>query len=371
MASPRALRRVILAVLAAASGGALAWLALTRLREPETGRITKDPVDSAEQPELTWNDKEALVVDPVAGFRPRRSFTWEHPMAALDGKDGGMIVKRRDRHGFLRETDLPDLADRPRVLVLGDSHVDGVVSTADNFTSILERRFESDARPIHVLNAGCGLYSLWQYALRARTLVPQYRPRVVVVGVFLGNDLLDLENRKVPHLDDDLREQPAAAEAAAETTSERSRALAIERQFEQIFWQGLNQALYLHRQPDRLQPILAKARRSVEDLERTAAANGAALLWVLIPSFDLVQPKHASGLSKLAGEVVDGGVQRKLRDGFMALLADRSADVIDLEPVFVADGRLELYALDFHIYREGHRLLALQVEPRLKVLLSR
>jgi hypothetical protein len=358
-------------VVAAASGGVLAWVALTWLREPGPGRITKDPVDSAEAVEVTWDGKEALVVDPVAGFRPRRSFIWEHPMAALDGKDGGMIVKRRDRHGFLRELDLPDRADRPRVLVLGDSHVDGVVSTADNFTSILERRSESDARPIHVLNAGCGLYSLWQYALRARTLVPQYRPRVVVVGVFLGNDLLDLENRKVPHLDDDLREQPAASDVGSETTSERLRALAIETQFEQSFWQGLNQALYLHQQPDRLQPMLAKARRAIDDLERTAATNDAALLWVLIPSFDLVQPQHTRGLSKLAAEVVDGGAQRRLRDGFMALLADRSADVIDLEPVFVADGRLELYALDFHIYREGHRLLALQTEPRLKALLSR
>ncbi len=132
-------------------------------------------IDTDTAPEASWNGSKTYVVDAVSGFRPARSTTIRLKMAALDGKSPQDIAKRRNSQGLLREDDLPTKLLGPRVIVLGDSHVDGIVNTADNFTSLVEARLRaSENKAIWILNAGCGLYSLYQYALRASTVVPEF-----------------------------------------------------------------------------------------------------------------------------------------------------------------------------------------------------
>lgn len=321
--------------------------------------------------EETWRGQQPYVVDPVAGLRCRSANTVRHPMTALDLSDPRPeIRKRRDANAFLREHDLPSPLDRPTVLVVGDSHVDGVVDTADNVTSLLEAASAASPAPYYCLNASCGYYSLWQHVLRARDLLPRWRPRVVVIVVFLGNDFVDLDNPLVPHLDDEGHELPATA-AGPETTSGRKDALALPEPHTELFWQGLNQALLLHREPARLAVWMRKAAHAVEAMERAAAAHDARVVWVLLPSCDLVFPEHAKTLSPLAAEVTAGGAQRRVRDAFAALLASHEARVVDAEPAFRADGRLALYALDYHVYLAGHRLLAQLLQPVLDGLLAR
>ncbi|MBI5851659.1 MAG: SGNH/GDSL hydrolase family protein [Planctomycetes bacterium] len=326
-------------------------------------------VDPGVEPETTWDGKEALVVDPVAGFRPRRSSTQRMPMAALDGVAPEEIVKRRDAHGFLRDDELPATLERPSVLVVGDSHVDGVVNTAENFTALLEARLTAAGASCHVLNDGCGLYGLWQSVLRACDLLPLWRPKLVVVVVFLGNDFLDLENPTVPHLDDALHELAGGERTGPETTSARERELALPELFSQLFWQGLNQAAYLHRAPERIDALARKAGHAVETIETAAAAQGARVLWVLLPSFDLVFPDKVAGLGGRIQETVGSGAQRRMRDAFAAVLA--SLAVVDLEPAFLADGTLGLYAIDFHVFRRGHQRMAEALEAPIRDAVTR
>lgn len=328
--------------------------------------------DPAAADEVTWDGQDQYVVDPVAGLRCRRSSTVRHPMTGCDLSDPQVeIVKRRDAHGFLRDGELPASLDRPTVLVVGDSHVDGVVSTPDNVSSRLETVSVATAEPYYCLNAACGYYSLWQHVLRARDLLPEWKPRVVVVVVFLGNDFLELDNPKVPHLDDDLRELPPMPLSAAETTSARQADLGLQPPRMQLFWQGLNQALLLQREPHHLDRWMRKAGHAVATMERAAREHDARVVWVLLPSCDLVFPEHAKSLSKLAAEVVAGGSQRRTRDAFAALLARLQVRVVDAEPAFRQDGRLGLYALDYHIYRAGHALLADVLAPVVAGLLAR
>jgi hypothetical protein len=352
------------ATLFAAAAGALAW----RLLRPAGVEVT---ATGAGATETTWRGQDAYVVDPVAGLRPRRSATIAHPMTGLDLSDPQQIEKRRDAHAFLRATELPSPLDRPSALFVGDSHLDGVVSTDDNATTLLERGSEAAGAPCYCLNAGCGLYSLWQSALRARDLLPQWRPRAVVVIVFLGNDFLDLDDPTVPHLDDALQEQPGDERAAKGGAADRQRAIGLQAPHEQLFWQGLNQAEWLRRDPTRHDAWLRKAAHAVATLETAAAAHGARVLWTLLPSFDLVFPEQAANLSAGAKVAVASGAQRRLRDGFAALLAGRGATVVDVEPLFAADGKLDVYALDFHVYRKGHRLLAAALQQPLGAALAR
>jgi hypothetical protein len=321
-------------------------------------------------PEPDWGDHRVLTPDPVAGFRPKRSVEIEFPMAALDDSARLTIVKRRDRHGFLRADALPEVLQGPRIVALGDSHLDGVVPMPDNLGALLEAALRERPGGEHwVLNAGCGFYSLFQYALRARTLVARYRPQVVIAVVFCGNDFLELDNQRFPHLDDELRERPPNPTPPPERTSERKAALDLF--VEAPFWQGLNQALYLHQEPERVPVIERKAGRAVDLLETTVRESGAQLLWVLLPSFDLVFPDRIASASPLAGEVVGSGVQQALYERFRADLQAREARVVDMLPIFRADGSLGIYAIDFHIFVRGHRLVADAVLPVLRDLLAK
>ncbi len=352
------------ATLFAAGVGAVAW----RFLRPAGVEVTATGDGAAE---TTWRGQDAYVVDPVAGLRPRRSATIAHPMTGLDLSDPQQIEKRRDAHAFLRADPLPTPLDRPAALFVGDSHLDGVVSTADNATTLLERGSEAAGAPCYCLNAGCGLYSLWQSVLRARDLLPQWRPRAVVVVVFLGNDFLDLDDPTVPHLDDALQERPGDERAAKGGAAERQRAIGLQAPHEQLFWQGLNQAEWLRRDPTRHDAWLRKAGHAVAAMEAAAAAHGARVLWTLLPSFDLVFPEHAGNLSAGAKAAIAAGGQRRLRDGFAALLTARGATVVDVEPAIAADGALDVYALDFHVYRRGHRLLADALRQPLAAALAR
>ena len=333
-------------------------------RAPRSTSALQTTVD-----EPAWSGDATFAADPIAGFRPRRSSVARTPILAVDDSDVRMVEKRRDNHAFLRATELPIDSPLPRVLVVGDSHVDGVVDTADNFTSLLEADSARTPEPCLVLNAGCGLYSLWQHVLRARDLLPRHRPKVVVVVVFLGNDFLDLENPTFPHLDDALRELPAGPPPAQETTSARMAEVAITDPFGQLFWQGLNQGLYLLRAPERLPVLAKKGQHAVEAMERAAADAHATVVWVLLPSFDLVFPDHTEGLGKGAQEVVRSGAQRRMRDAFANVLDQHKVRVLDLEPMFKKDGTLALYAKDFHVYRRAHRLMADALAPVLAPLL--
>lgn len=318
-----------------------------------------------------WRGQKAYAVDPVVGRRPSRSSTVRTPMVALDGTDPRETVKHRDANAFLRDTPLPDVEQAERVLVVGDSHLDGVVDTADNLTTLLERRAGERSKPVAFLNAGCGLYSLWQCVLRACDLLPKYEPKVVVVLVFMGNDFLELDNTTVPHLDDQLRLQPAVEGAVPETTSARLKAVELTSPYEQLFWQGLNQAEYVRQSPDRLPILMAKAGHAIRHMEQAANARGCRVLWAMLPSFDLAFPSHASGMGAGAARLVESGTQRRIRDGFAAQLKEAEVAVVDLEPPFRGNGDLDLYAIDFHIYRRGHRLAAESLAKPIDRLLSR
>lgn len=325
--------------------------------------------------ERPWSKDSQYVVDPVVGHRPRRSIEVRLRLGPLGG-EAVRGTRRQNNLGLIRGDDLFELPGPPRLLLIGDSHLMGVVNTADNAAAVLERRLRAPAdastpaRPAAaVLNASAGYYSLWQLVLRARTLAPALAPDVLVLAVFLGNDFLELEDSGRPHLDDALAEQPAAAEPPAETTSARLAWLGMSGD-QQLFWQGLNQATHFHLRPERLAPVLAKSGRCLDAAAQLAAQHGARLVVGLLPSYDLVFPDRVASYGARAMEAVAGGANERLRAEFRALLAARSIAAVDLVETFRADGRDALYATDYHVWIDGHRLFAEALQAPIEAALT-
>ena len=207
--------------------------------------------------------------------------------------------------------------------------------------------------------------------LRARELLTRFRAEVVVVVAFVGNDLIDLDSSVLPHLDDRLRERGGVEPRDFDRTLARLEQLALPPRHAQLFWQGLNQAELLRREPSRLAQWSAKADRAIAALADVAAFHGAEVLWVLLPSFDLVFPECVAALGDDAAALVRSGAQRRLADALADLLRRRGNEPVVLERAFRGDGRLDLYAADFHIDARGHAVLADAILGPLRARLER
>ena len=129
------------------------------------------------------------VFDPVTYYRQKPDLDLkrrlkEHPL--------GKWRVTTNAQGFRNARDL--LPEKPdlRVLVTGDSHVDGVVPMEELATTVLERLLVEDEpdRGVEVLNAARGGYSFFNYL----GVIEKYAaldPDVFVVVFYGGNDFAE------------------------------------------------------------------------------------------------------------------------------------------------------------------------------------
>ena len=103
----------------------------------------------------------------------------------------------------------PEIRAKPlggkRILVLGDSFVSALnVEEVETFTSILEARLngESGTTNVEVVNAGTPGYGTWHELEALRTLGPKLSPDLVIICVYVGNDLTDNLNPRASKVKD-------------------------------------------------------------------------------------------------------------------------------------------------------------------------
>jgi len=130
-----------------------------------------------------------MVFDPVAhiALRPDGDKWYQFP----DHPDGRINFGTNNR-GFREDEDTPLATDAYRVLVLGDSHTEGVVHNAESYANVLERLLD-EARPDRahdVINAGVGTTGPYDY-LAMLDKHAELAPDAVIVGFYSGNDFQD------------------------------------------------------------------------------------------------------------------------------------------------------------------------------------
>jgi lysophospholipase L1-like esterase len=118
---------------------------------------------------------------------------------------GGTIIRYKiDSQGF-RGGELAPLGALPRVLVYGDSFIQGDFSpTQDTFTEQLRERLARTAgRSVEVVNAGVAGYGPDQELRRMEDELPVLEPNLVIVALYAGNDFGDLLRDKLYKLSSD------------------------------------------------------------------------------------------------------------------------------------------------------------------------
>ncbi len=259
--------------------------------------------------------------------------------------------------------DVEPAAERPqlRVLLTGDSHVEGVGNNDEGLAYALERRLSSD-RTAEVLNAAKAGYSLYNHlGVLERFLELGLAPDVFVIVFYGGNDFVDALplhhyfGRTVPPSD--------AATLAADV--ER-----FERFPSGAYWQAYRQLQYFARWPEEKRPAFDACVAVTGALAGLCDERGIQLVIVYLPAFLDAQPgrydapraqiRAATGLT-----VEDECLGSRLAEHWIEAVRDLGIDVLDLRRP-IAESRDTLYwPKDHHLNPAGHRLVAELLYARL------
>ncbi len=158
-----------------------------------------DPAPDGGRTFASWR-VEGLVADPELAYSFQPGYSGRMTV------EGEYDVPFAINAGGLRDDhEHPVLhPGRRRILLVGDSFVFGVgVPLEDTLGERLERSLgggatprATGARPVEVVAAGCPGYGLDDYALLVERWTPRVRPNLVVVAMFVGNDLLDYDIKR-------------------------------------------------------------------------------------------------------------------------------------------------------------------------------
>ncbi len=282
----------------------------------------------------------------------------EHP--------SGKWLVRSNNLGLRMDADV-DEANKlgPRVLVTGDSHVDGVCPNEENFTTLVQAALSTAVPDLEVINAGVGAYHFYNY----RGVIERFanlQPDVFVVVVYGGNDFapsLQLHRYFA-------RRAPAKRDEAANQRLQKDRQI-------RLGWypQELNQALYFGANPNEESLAVDLAKAAATEIDQRCRELGARSLFVYLPPASRVRRERfaemRSELIERAGVAEEMlAVSDRLADQWLAALGELGIDFIDLRPAFDAADEDYYWWTDHHINSAGHRALADVLGPKLRTWLD-
>jgi len=315
--------------------------------------------------------------DPYTGYRHKPNTTG---MYNADTPARANSQGNRDA-----EVAVPKPPDVFRILLIGDSFTVGAnVQEAEAFGQVLERLLNESAGPkIEVVNTGVGGWSPFQYAQFLKNYGAQYEPDLVLVGLFVGNDVY-LDQFSVEQTLTAVMGRRVSRAAAAKPGiglrvwiyehSHIYRALMSSKPDDQVYVRPAGDCaaftdFYLQIQKERVPAHLAKpspellARMEssvaeIETMQLLAQQMGAELVVAIIPDENQLNADLQARVISSA-ELADYDFdmpQRYLRERFAAL-GIRNLDLLD---VFRNDDRC-LYMNDTHWVPAGHALVAEQL----------
>ena len=347
----------------------------------------------------------AAFAEGAVRLLARRLFSLDSPSHRFDPELGwvqqqGVTMRRRNEAGTavavegsalgIRRSPGAYRSDARTVLVAGDSFTAGTqVPFADTWTSRLQEGLRAQRLDVQLVNAGVDGYDLSQSYRLARRLWGTFRPRHLVLAVFIGNDLVDYERQASarPPWEQDtplawLREHSylyrllaaklaprAGAVPAEEPLPEVGRSVhgyerlgptqrrAIQRQFASA------ELLPVLQGSDEGRRCLLSSERLIGEARAFARAQGAGFTLILIPTKQQVVPEQRAEWMELHRLTPEQALapQRELR----RWADENGIAVVDpLELMSAAPDPQRLYwTANMHLTPAGHEALARAALP--------
>jgi len=314
------------------------------------------------------NNERGNIYDPLCYFRykphyERRTQFPLHP-------DGGWWLRTNSR-GLKGSREVLETRPNLRILVAGDSHVDGFCADEETFARRLEDLLSTHAQgPVESLNAGHAGYAFYQY-VGSLELHMELRPHVFVLAVYTGNDFVEslvLRNYYDGQLDRELLTEPS-----------RFRALYPALSFGFI-GQYLRQVLHFREHPANEQRAIETAVTACIEMADICRERGILFLPMIMPPAPEVQPAHIDvDLAAVARQLNlaprDIFSVSRLTQQWTAALAAEGIEVLDPRPHLKAAPEPLYWPEDYHLSVAGNAAiatwLAAEIEKRWRPELPR
>lgn len=276
----------------------------------------------------------------------------EHPQGAW--------TLATNAHGFREDSDELNLDADRFVLVIGDSHVDGMCNNDESFAALCEERLGEllPGESVQVLNTGTSGYNFYNYLGVVDRFI-EHRPHTIVVTIYGGNDYL---GAVMPH--HFFNESAPPPEAAGYW----DRIEAAKRASSAAVGMALNQAFYFQNYPDEVAFAREAALAVTQEIQRLADEAGSRLVWIYIPPLYDIDEQRAEEMEAarepLALTNYDMQVADRLTDDVLSRAREHGDHVIDLRREF--GGRPgPFYWRDGHINLKAQALVAQLLAPHL------
>lgn len=333
---------------------------------PRSFEALHPPLDPAEL-RLFFPGVELLGMQPHPEGYVARTPDLRLPFPFADHPGGGFHVVT-DARGLRRDGPIP--AGTPRILVLGDSHVDGVLDNPDNLCALLERQLREAGRAHTVLNGAVGGTTFVNH-LGALRRFADLEPAWVLVVVYGGNDFLDQARfeRYVRGMDEptDTR-QVLRRVLDSPLPGARARSGFVS--------QELFQAVHFQANPGDESLAVEAAFELLWATQRECESMGARFAAVYLPPARRVEPAASAalveeclGLAQVPAAALE--VEERLQRALFARLSELGITAIDLTPSLAAEPGDNYWPSDLHLSIAGHRRAAEALFAALVPRLSR
>ncbi len=284
------------------------------------------------------------------------------------GHPKGKWTWRSNSLGCREDHELDDPPRDLRVLVAGDSHTCGVCNDDESFTNLLESAIAKNhaGKTVEALNTGLGGYTFFNY-LGAIYRFRAFKPQVMVVAVFGGNDFAEL----VPLYFHFIHKQMPSL--SGKQWQRRKDGLKASND---VMGQGFASLDTFRDWPEQQDHMVRAATEVCLEIRRAAAAQHTELVIVLIPSpFDFEWPNPPKRIedTRVALDLKpdDLDVSRRMCEEFLAALRAKGMQPIDMYPIFEHEPEPPYWHADFHLNVRGHQLVADALTPVVDAALSR
>jgi hypothetical protein len=299
------------------------------------------------------SERDYYQNDPVLGHRhrahARRQIDWaEHPK--------GRVLMQTNNLGMRMNRDVPlrKEAGTRRVLLIGDSHFDGVINNEESFASAVEISLNRNAGKgrWEVLNVAAGYYGPDEY-LACLDAYRDLGADCFLIGFYSGNDFLDAAKKVEKQLGGP-RSRPWGY---------RERLRRAERSHAGAVGQMLNQAYYFKNYPDMKEPVLNRVVALLVEMHRRIKQDGNILSVILMPTkCDVEGPRLGNEFLEAAKALELSDMDLRMAAEMRVELAKRlaSAGISHWDPFSeMQQGRVPLFwNRDHHLNVAGHKLMA-------------
>ena len=367
------------------------WLALLALAEWAV-RVLRPQITFSKLLNRIGN---YYAVSPQNTFELRPNFRGTEPSMEFPGQQVNIRVNAAGLRGMEVEP------NSKKILVVGDSYTFGVyVDDGQTYSAVLERLATAQAPGWQVLNAGyaAGFETDQHYAWLTQN-IDKLRPKVVVLGIFLGNDIIGikpsawqaLDNVGLPTrwIDRDLvitdgglliNKQRGLGTVGAEyiyhvpLLRESHLAVAIGHVLDRLFFPQVAEdhlAAFRHIFGYYSPEFLSREAlflKLVTGMRDQAQSRGAHFMVVLLPINFMVQPQLLAKVLPTSPDLAK--LPSPYYDRLSLALATRRIEYVNIDLDMRLDGRAKFFPVngEVHFSPLGHQFVAEQLHKRLTAL---